>query len=78
MYAPNSDKRRSLVGTRRKMGSDVGGCAKLVDIRMLNIANDGLVMSLVYCAIYAQLLVLQWRLLSLAHLGHCQWFIMHP
>ena len=40
------------------MRSAVRGCAKLVDIRTC-IENDGLVTSLVYCAIYAQLLVLR-------------------
>ena len=65
MYTPNSDpgprsdKRCSLVGTAQfKIGSAVRGCAKLVDIRTC-IENDRLVTSLVYCAIYAQLLVLR-------------------
>ena len=53
-----SDKRRSLVGTAQ-IGSAVRGCVKLVDIRMLNIESDRLVTSLVYCAIYDQLLVLR-------------------
>ena len=43
---------------RRKIGSAVRGYAKLVDIRTC-IENDRLVTSLVYCAIYAQLLVLR-------------------
>ena len=56
---PRSDKRRSLVGTAQfKIGSAVRGCAKFVDIRTC-IENDRLVTSLVYCAIYAQLLVLR-------------------
>ena len=42
----------------RKIGIAVRGCAKLVDIRTC-IENDRLVTSLVYCAIYAQLLVLR-------------------
>ena len=64
MYTPNSDpgprsdKRRSLVGTAQfKIGSAVRGCAKFVDIRTC-IENGRPVTSLVYCAIYAQLLVL--------------------
>ena len=65
MYTPNSDpgprsdKRRSLVGTAQfKIGNAVRGCAKFVDIRTC-IENDRLVTSLVYFAIYAQLLVLR-------------------
>ena len=52
----------SIATWRRPLGekvrSAVRGCAKLVDIRTC-IENDGLVTSLVYCAIYAQLLVLR-------------------
>ena len=43
---------------RTPVGSAVRGCAKLVDIRTC-IENHRLVTSLVYCAIYAQLLVLR-------------------
>ena len=60
VYTPISDPINDVHWlVRHKMGSDVCGCAKLVDIRMLNIDNDRLVTSLVYCAIYAQLLVLR-------------------
>ena len=60
VYTPNSDPISDVHWlVRRKIGSAVGGCAKLVDIRMLNIENDRLVTSLVYCAIYGQLLVLR-------------------
>ena len=71
VYTPNSDPDPiSYVHwlVRRKIGSAVRGCAKLVDIRMLNIIimscllnieNDRLVTSLVYCATFAQLLVLR-------------------
>ena len=60
VYTPNSDPISDVHWlVRRKIGSAVHGCAKLVDIRMLNIENDRLVKSLVYCAIYAQLLVLR-------------------
>ena len=60
MYTPISDPICDVHWlVRRKIGSAVRGCAKLVDIRMLNIENDGLMTSLVYCAIYAQLLVLR-------------------
>ena len=60
VYTPNSDPISDVHWlVRRKIGSAVRGCAKRVDIRMLNIENDRLVTSLVYCAIYAQLLVLR-------------------
>ena len=60
VYTPISDPISDVHWlVRRKIGSAVRGCAKLVDIRMLNIENDGLMTSLVYCAIYAQLLVLR-------------------
>ena len=59
MYTPNSDRISDVHWlVRRKIGSAVRGCAKLVDIRTC-IENDRLVTSLVYCAIYAQLLVLR-------------------
>ena len=59
VYTPNSNPISDVHWlVRRKIGSAVRGCAKLVDIRMLNIENDRLVTLLVYCAIYAQLLVL--------------------
>ena len=59
MYTPNSDPISDVPWlVRRKIGSAVRGCAKLVDIRTC-IENDRLVTSLVYCAIYAQLLVLR-------------------
>ena len=46
VYTPISDP-ISVVQwlVRRKIGSAVRGCAKLVDIRMLNIENDGLMTS---------------------------------
>ena len=60
VYTPNSDPISDVHWlVRRKIGSAVRGCAKLVDIWMLNIENDRLVTSLFYCAIYAQLLVLR-------------------
>ena len=59
VYTPNSDPISDVHWlVRRKIGSAVRGCAKLVDIRTC-IENDRLVTSLVYCAIYAQLLVLR-------------------
>ena len=59
MYTPNSDPISDVHWlVRRKIGSAVRGCAKLVGIRTC-IENDRLVTSLVYCAIYAQLLVLR-------------------
>ena len=59
VYTPNSDPISDVHWlVRRKIGSAVRGCAKLVDIRTC-IENDRLVASLVYCAIYAQLLVLR-------------------
>ena len=59
MYTPNSDPISDVHWlVRRTIGSAVRGCAKLVDIRTC-IENDRLVTSLVYCAIYAQLLVLR-------------------
>ena len=59
MYTPNSDPISDVHWlVRRKIGSAVRDCAKLVDIRTC-IENDRLVTSLVYCAIYAQLLVLR-------------------
>ena len=59
VYTPNSDPISDVHWlVRRKIGSAVRGCAKLVDIRTW-IENDRLVTSLVYCAIYAQLLVLR-------------------
>ena len=59
VYTPNSDPISDVHWlVRRKIGSAVSGCAKLVDIRTC-IENDRLVTSLVYCAIYAQLLVLR-------------------
>ena len=60
VYTPISDPISDVHwSVRRKIGSAVRGYAKLVDIRMLNIKNDRLVTSLVYCAIYDQLLVLR-------------------
>ena len=60
VYTPISDPISDVHWlVRRKIGSAVCGCAKLFDIRMLNNENDGLMTSLVYCAIYAQLLVLR-------------------
>ena len=57
VYTPNSDPISDVHWlVRRKIGSAVR--AKLVDIRTC-IENDRLVTSLVYCAIYAQLLVLR-------------------
>ena len=59
VYTPNSDPISDVHWlVRRKIGSAVRGCAKLVDIRTC-IENDRLVTSLDYCAIYAQLLVLR-------------------
>ena len=59
VYTPNSDPISDVHWlVRRKIGSAVRGCAKLVDIRTC-IENDRLVASPVYCAIYAQLLVLR-------------------
>ena len=59
VYTPNSDPISDVHWlVRRKIGSAVRGCAKLVDIRTC-IENVRLVTSLVYCAIYAQLLVLR-------------------
>ena len=59
VYTPNSDPISDVHwSVRHKIGSAVRGCAKLVDIRTC-IENDRLVTSLVYCAIYAQLLVLR-------------------
>ena len=59
VYTPNSDPISDVHWlVRRKIGSAVRGCAKLVDIRTC-IENDRLVTSLVYCTIYAQLLVLR-------------------
>ena len=59
VYTPNSDPISDVHWlVRCKIGSAVRGCAKLVDIRTC-IENDRLVTSLVYCAIYAQLLVLR-------------------
>ena len=59
VYTPNSDPISDVHWlVRRKIGSAVRGCAKLVDIRTC-IENDRLVTSLVYCAIYAQLFVLR-------------------
>ena len=59
VYTHNSDPISDVHWlVRRKIGSAVRGCAKLVDIRTC-IENDRLVTSLVYCAIYAQLLVLR-------------------
>ena len=59
VYTPNSDPISDVPWlVLRKIGSAVRGCAKLVDIRTC-IENDRLVTSLVYCAIYAQLLVLR-------------------
>ena len=59
VYTPNSDPISDVHWLiRRKIGSAVRGCAKLVDIRTC-IENDRLVTSLVYCPIYAQLLVLR-------------------
>ena len=59
VYTPNSDPISDVHWlVRRKIGSAVRGCAKLVDIRTC-IENDRLVTSLVYCAIYSQLLVLR-------------------
>ena len=56
VYTPNSDPISDVHWlVRRKIGSAVRGCAKLV---RTCIENDSLVTSLVYCAIYAQLLVL--------------------
>ena len=91
VYTPNSEPISDVHWlVRRKIGSAVRGCAKLVDIRTC-IENDRLVTSLVYCAIYAQLLVLRalggasYRTAplattssALAHSVHRQWFIMHP
>ena len=92
VYTPNFDPISDVHWlVRRKIGSAVRGCAKLVDIRPC-IENDRLVTSLVYCAIYAQLQVLRalggasYRTgiilvvvrMALAHLVHRQWFIMHP
>ena len=58
VYTPISDPISDVHWlVRREIGRAVRGCAKLVDIRMLNIENDRLVTSLVYCAIYDQLLV---------------------
>ena len=63
VYTPNSDPISDVHWlVRRKIGSAVRGCAKLVDIRIC-IENDRLVTSLVYCAIYAQLLVFFFRVL---------------
>ena len=59
MYTHNSDPISDVHWlVRRKIGSAVRRCAKLVDIRTC-IENDRLVTSLVYCAIYPQLLVLR-------------------
>ena len=59
VYTPNSDPISDVHWlVRRKIGSAVRGCATLFDIRTC-IENDRLVTSLVYCAIYAQLLVLR-------------------
>ena len=59
MYTPNSDPISDVHWlVRRKIGSAVRGCAKLVDIRTC-IENDRLVTSLVYFAIYPQILVLR-------------------
>ena len=57
VYTSNSDPISDVhwLVRRKKV---VRGCAKLVDIRTC-IENDRLVTSLVYCAIYAQLLVLR-------------------
>ena len=44
VYTPNSDPMCDVHWlVRRKIGSAVRSCAKLVDIRMLNIENDRLV-----------------------------------
>ena len=60
VYSPISDPISAVHWlVRRKIGNAVRGCVKLVDIRMLNIESDRLVTSLVYCAIYDQLLVLR-------------------
>ena len=60
VYTPISDPISDVHWlVRRKIGSAVRGCSKLVDIRMVNIENDRLVTSLVYSAIYDQLLVLR-------------------
>ena len=59
VYIPNSDPISDVHWlVRRKIGSAVRGCAKLVDIRTC-IESDRLVTSLVYCAIYPKLLVLR-------------------
>ena len=59
VYTPNYDPISDVHWlVRRKIGNAVRCCAKLVDIRTC-IENDRLVTSLVYCAIYAQLLVLR-------------------